>query len=472
MTVSLKNRTIDAELLQLIRPQQAWQCRVIPIEKNNGTLKLAIDEEADIKAISDELHLTLDNEFKLVPVSKDEINYGLGKYYRLNNQSKQTSLGKQDNFLDKIIEEAGSSKASDIHIEPNEKSCNIRFRIDGHLVEKFKISKEDYFTLLNQIKIKSNLDIAEKRLPQDGRILMESKNALDLRVSILPTLTGEKIVMRLLGKEASIFDLEKLGFTDAQIKVYQKAIHKKSGIILISGPTNSGKTTTLYATISQLNKKDTNILTAENPVEYSIDGVNQVQIKESIGLTFAAALRSFLRQDPDIIMVGEIRDRETAEMAIRASLTGHLVLSTIHTNSAIGTVTRLIDEGVEPYLIADTLNISIAQRLIRKLCHHCRIQVTLEDIEPDDLLSNFLSEKNAPIYQTGECANCHYTGYSGRVAIYEVIPIDNQIGHYIRNNELATSDNLIQYTSLRDRASELLLSGQTSWDEVKQYIIE
>ena len=301
---------------------------------------------------------------------------------------------------------------------------------------------------------------------------MESKNALDLRVSILPTLSCEKIVMRLLGKDASIFDLKKLGFTEDQLAVYQNSIQKKSGIILISGPTNSGKTTTLYATISQLNEKDINILTAENPVEYSIDGVNQVQIKESIGLTFASALRSFLRQDPDIIMVGEIRDKETAEMAIRASLTGHLVLSTIHTNSAIGTVTRLIDEGVEPYLIADTLNISIAQRLIRKMCNHCKIRMEVDDQESNDQLDGFLTNGDAQVYQAGECAHCHYTGYSGRVAIYEVVPIDREIGHFIRKNELAIKDNIIQYTSLKDRASELLVSGVTSWEEVKQFIIE
>lgn len=469
MNTSFEHIEIDTILLQKLGSKQAWHYRVIPYRFQDDVLQLAIDESIDSNKVKNELQLILDDAFELHPITKDQINYGLSKFYRLSN-NESVRVSTSDDFLDKIVSKAKELKSSDIHIEPYEEHCIIRYRVDGHLIEKFNLSIQDYFTLLNQIKIKSNLDIAEKRLPQDGRILMKENGNLDLRVSILPTLTGEKVVMRLLGKQAANFDLQKLGFTSNQLSEYKKAISKESGIVLISGPTGSGKTTTLYATLQLLNKKQVNILTIEDPVEYTIEGINQVQVKESIGLDFARALRAFLRQDPNIIMVGEIRDKPTAEMAIRASLTGHLVLSTIHTNSAAGTITRLIDMGIAPFLIADTLNISIAQRLIRKLCEQCKIKTNSREIKDEYIRTTLTHQGIEVIYTPSECSHCHFTGYSGRIAIYELLPINDKICTYIRRNQLMENIEEIDYVPIKDQALQLLKNGITGWQEVSPYL--
>ena len=263
--------------------------------------------------------------------------------------------------------------SSDIHIEPYEKYSRVRFRIDGHLIEQFKVNQSQYPQIVNQVKIKAGLDISQKRLSQDGRIAINAEgNEFDIRVSCLPTLHGEKIVMRILKRDTSDINLEHLGFTKKELQVYKEGIKNPNGIILISGPTGSGKTTTLYGTLKLLNEESRNITTIEDPIEYTLEGINQVQLKEDIGFDFPSALRTFLRQDPDIIMVGEIRDEKTANMAIKAALTGHLVFSTIHTNSAWATISRLIDMNIPPFLIASTLKISMAQRLVRKLCPKCK----------------------------------------------------------------------------------------------------
>jgi len=325
---------------------------------------------------------------------------------------------------------------------------------------------------VNKIKIMSNLDIAEKRLPQDGRIFFKTRNnQIDIRVSILPTLHGEKAVLRLLGSDASDIDINSLGFEQEQLKPYYNAYNQSNGIILISGPTGSGKTTTLYATLKELNKLTRNILTIEDPIEYTLEGINQVQLKEKIGLDFATSLRTFLRQDPDIIMVGEIRDVDTAKMATRAALTGHLVLSTIHTNSAIGVISRLIEMGVSPFLIADTLNVAVAQRLLRMLCKSCKEERTLEQ---DNMYYGELKSQGVESYYVAKgCSECYNTGYRGRKAIYEVIPINSKVSELIKKDQIDKIAQLMKEKNIKllaDSALALLKKGETSLEEINPYI--
>lgn len=366
-----------------------------------------------------------------------------------------------------ILEEAAKIKSSDIHLEPYEERCRVRFRIDGKLVERYVIPTTEYPAIVNKIKIKSHLDISEKRLPQDGRIIYEQAGAkFDLRVSVLPTLYGEKVVLRLLNRDATQIQIDRLGFSEVQLAKYLEGIKNPNGLILISGPTGSGKTTTLYATLKLLNRNETNILTIEDPIEYMLEGINQVQLKEAIGLTFGSALRTFLRQDPDIIMVGEIRDGDTAQMAVRAALTGHLVLSTVHTNSAWGTISRLIDMGIPPYLISSTVKLSIAQRLVRKLCPHCKKE---EAFNATDVRWNYRPEAFPESHFTAVgCPECFYTGYHGRIAVYEVITIDDDLREMIRGNELNATEyhEKEKIKTLADQAFQLLVDGTTSLEEV------
>ena len=374
---------ISTEIMQSLTPEQAWHYLIVPKKVNEETLELYHSFTDRNKFIEEELEILFGRKIILHRVAENILRRTLSKYYlrKNHNISDQSIIRgktidfdlKTNDFLFDLLNEASDLRCSDIHIEAYEEEARIRFRIDGKLIERYVIKKDVYPALINQIKILSNLDIAEKRLPQDGRILFKTvRLKYDIRVSIIPAIFGEKVVLRLLGKIASDLNITELGFTEAQFKDYLKGIKRTNGICLISGPTGSGKTTTLYATLNILNKKDTNIVTIEDPIEYTIQGVNQVQLREDIGLTFAKALKTFLRQDPDIIMLGEIRDEETAHMAIRASLTGHLVLSTIHTNSAWGIISRLIDMGIPPFLLASTINVVVAQRLVRKLCRGCK----------------------------------------------------------------------------------------------------
>jgi len=409
---------------------------------------------------------------KIIPISSERINKTLGKYYRLTYKNKRAETisfdgTSQEDFVYKLIVEADYLGSSDIHIERYEERCRVRLRIDGKLIEKYVIHKDDYPALVNKLKIKANLDIAEKRLPQDGRISFEHTGSkFDIRVSLLPTLHGEKIVMRLLSKDATNIDINELGFDTKQLRDYLEGIKKPNGIILISGPTGSGKTTSLYATLKILNEEKTNIVTIEDPIEYTLEGINQVQLKEDIGLSFSSALRSFLRQDPDVIMLGEIRDGETAQMAIRAALTGHLVLSTIHTNSAWGTISRMIDMGVPSYLLASTLSLSVAQRLVRVLCTNCKEQQAFNT-------KLFPSSYQAPRKIIGHyvpvgCEECFYTGYKGRKAVYEVIPIDYEMSEAIKNEQFNVRSELKEkgINQLMDNAFDLFENGETSIDEV------
>ena len=317
----------------------------------------------------------------------------------------------------------------------------------------------------------ASLDISEKRLPQDGRINISSANEdFDIRVSTLPTLHGEKLVLRILSKNKLLSSLDTLGFSESELTRYKAGVEKSNGIVLISGPTGSGKTTTLYATLKLLNTSDTNILTIEDPIEYTLEGVNQVQLKQNIGLDYASTLRTFLRQDPDIIMVGEIRDEATAHMAIRASLTGHLVLATIHTNSAWATVSRLIDMNIPPFLIASTLNMSVAQRLVRKLCNQCKKKQT---IIPQKFQNLNLFKTLKGHYEAVGCAHCYQTGYYGRKAVYEIIPITEELMHSIKSEKLEI-DGYVKKKNIRllkDNMTKLVETGETSLDEVYRFLV-
>ncbi len=338
-------------------------------------------------------------------------------------------------FVNKVLADAFVRKASDIHMEPYEKKFRVRFRVDGNLVEVNQPPKSMMPAVISRIKILAKLDISEKRKPQDGRIKLSiAGRSIDYRVSSLPTIFGEKIVLRLLDSSSLQLDMTKLGFLADQLKVFQDGINQPYGMCLVTGPTGSGKTTTLYSALSALNKPDTNISTAEDPCEYNLEGINQVNVRKDIGLTFAACLKSFLRQDPDIIMVGEIRDLEVGEIAVEAALTGHMVLSTLHTNDAASTITRLLNLGIEPFLVVAALNVVVAQRLLKRICPHCREVVN--DAEKSLIACGVTPEsaKKITVYKGRGCLECNNTGYKGRCAVHEVLPMTTAIKELVLNN--------------------------------------
>ncbi|WP_321515391.1 GspE/PulE family protein [Marinifilum fragile] len=470
------NLQIATELVQSISAEQAWHYEIIPAGNSIGNIEFYCSESADTEELQAELEILFGCSITFQKIEEESLKNALVRYYPKATKGRQSSAkqftGTYDDFLPKVISEAYGIGASDIHIEIYEETARIRFRVDGKLVERYRVASEEYPALVNKIKIQANLDIAEKRLPQDGRIFFKGNiGEFDIRVSSLPTMNGEKVVLRLLNKDAGKVSLDQLGFSEEQLETYLKAIKRPNGIVLISGPTGSGKTTTLYATLQLLNNNESNILTIEDPIEYTLEGINQVQLKEDIGLTFSSALRTFLRQDPDIIMLGEIRDKETAQMAIRAALTGHLVFSTIHTNSAWGTISRLTDMGVPPYLLAGTINLTMAQRLIRLLCPHCKAEIDTKDslYPPGFVPPNNLQKHSTP---TG-CEHCYYTGYSGRKAIYELIPIDDDMARVIRDNEQeqVIAEDSANIKLLKNAAWELFSSGQTSIEEVYPFFV-
>ncbi|WP_442267067.1 GspE/PulE family protein [Tenacibaculum sp. ZS6-P6] len=465
-----KKFDLSTDLVQLISSELAYEYRIIPKIKTDLKITFLTDKE-DLVDLKNELEVILGSVVSLEKEEKEIINKFLLNNYRKRNKGTST-LNYTDDFLLNIIHEAKEIGSSDIHFEAFEEQNKVRFRIDGKLIEKYLISLDEYPKIVNRLKIMSGMDISEKRLPQDGRInITTAYEDFDIRVSSLPTLHGEKLVLRILSKNNVAIQLDKLGFTKEELHSYKKAVKKPNGIILISGPTGSGKTTTLYATLKELNKEDTNILTIEDPIEYTLEGVNQVQLKEDIGLDFASTLKTFLRQDPDVIMVGEIRDVATANMAIRAALTGHLVLSTIHTNSAWGTISRLIDMGVPSFLIASTLNVSIAQRLVRKLCDNCkeRIDVNEEDV-PEEIVESELLKTH---FKAVGCEHCYQTGYKGRKAIYEIIPVTKPIEKAIKKEQSEIEDYLIDnnISTLKVNALNLVKEGVTSIDEVYSLLI-
>jgi len=463
-------QAIDPAIANLVPRKLARHYRIVSFEKRQDSVALYTDV-AQLAALEEELSLVLGFSYRLEQIETPLLEAYLQKYYfeeGIGGQTKESKLLSMNNdFLDRLIMEAKQLQSSDIHIESFKERGRVRIRIDGMMVERYTLSKADYPALINKIKIQSNLDIAEKRLPQDGRIhYTKGGEQFDIRVSVLPTLHGEKVVLRLLNNNATNIHLDSVGMSGADLENYLHGIRKPNGIVLISGPTGSGKTTTLYATLKHLNKETTNILTIEDPIEYTLEGINQVQLREHIGLTFGAALRTFLRQDPDIIMVGEIRDPDTANMAIRAALTGHLVLSTIHTNSAWGTISRLVDMDIPPFLIANTLNTSVAQRLVRLLCPSCKKETAATaDIYPKQFKPYYQVERCAVAVG---CAECYFTGYKGRKAVYEIIPMDQELASEIKKGNMQVDELLRarKIKTLGENAFDLFARQETSIEEI------
>ncbi|MBI2898030.1 MAG: type IV-A pilus assembly ATPase PilB [Deltaproteobacteria bacterium] len=454
--VDLSDYEIDADVIKLVPKEVCERHRVIPVSRAGSSLIVAMADPTNLHAIDDIKFLTGYNVEPVVAsesaissciesyheqaISYDEVMEGFeeaeiefgGEEEDINvlELEKMSEDAPVVRLVNAILINAIKKGASDIHIEPYERKLRVRYRVDGVLHDEMSPPLRLRNALVSRLKIMSQLDIAERRLPQDGRIKLKlgKGREMDFRVSVLPTLFGEKVVLRLLDKGSLQLDMTKLGFDESPLEDFMWSIHQPFGMVLVTGPTGSGKTTTLYSALHDLNKISHNICTAEDPVEYNLHGINQVQMHDDIGLNFASALRSFLRQDPDIIMVGEIRDFETAEISVKAALTGHLVLSTIHTNDAPSTVSRLLNMGVEPFLVTASVNLILAQRLARKICAGCKVEA---ERPPDDALSSmgFTDDQIAVgrFMKGGGCRDCSGTGYRGRVALYEVMPFKDEL---------------------------------------------
>ncbi|MGC8926310.1 MAG: type II secretion system ATPase GspE [Myxococcota bacterium] len=495
---TIKAEKVDIELIKDLPINYLKQHRLIPVELNERYVLILIADPYNLTPI-DVVASLFKRPYRLILAPSDEVISVINGVFDRKSQEAEavmddmatanlgelaSELNEPQDLLDagdeapiirlvnSLFAQAIRERASDIHIEPYEKEIVVRFRIDGVLYEIIKPAKRFHSSICSRIKIMAGLNIAEKRLPQDGRIRFKiAGKDIDVRVSVIPTAHGERIVMRLLDKSAVILDLEQLGIFDDKLKVVRELIRRSHGIILVTGPTGSGKTTTLYAALSDINSPDINILTAEDPIEYQIKGISQLQVNPKIGLTFAGALRSFLRQDPDVILVGEIRDLETAEIAIQASLTGHLVLSTLHTNDAATAVTRLVDMGVEPFLVASSLLAVMAQRLVRVVCPECRVPYmpTYEEMAKIGLSSEEVKKKGF-IYKSQGCVKCMKTGYAGRIGIYELLIIDDEIRHLVLKNTDSTQIKKLAVLkgmdTLRDDGAKKVLQGITTIDEV------
>ncbi len=439
-------------------------CNIQPVISPENTIQKAIDAYyEDTSGLNELIKGISEGELELVEESEEDFSE-----QDLQSQVQDKPLVK---LVDGIIAEAINKGASDIHFECYEKRVRVRYRYDGSLQESAPIPYKYRAAIISRMKIMADLDISERRLPQDGRIKVKlGGRTVDLRVSVLPTIFGEKVVMRILDPKSLMVDMTKLGFPELALKNFDRAIHLPYGMILVTGPTGSGKTTTLYSALKTLNTPDVNIMTAEDPVEFNFDGINQVLVRSDIGLTFAAALRSFLRQDPDIVMVGEIRDGETADIAIKAALTGHLVFSTLHTNDAASTINRLVDMGVPSYLVAASTKLIMAQRMVRKICNHCKheIEITPQILEMLQLTNE--EGEGLKIYEGKGCGNCNNIGYSGRTGLFEVMPISSTIERMIV--EGASSAQIKEkgieqgMLTLRSAGLEKLKLGITSVEEV------
>jgi general secretion pathway protein E/type IV pilus assembly protein PilB len=450
--IDLTDIEIDPDLLRRVPSKAVHRYRLIPIEQRNGTIRVATSNPFDLYAF-DELRLLTGAKIETVLATEEEISRVIKTYYGVGGQTVEDLIASnaatievvtdfdKDNadlieqaqeatvvkLVNEILLEAIRERASDIHIEPYENDLKIRYRIDGilHTTNVPPEIRRFHAAIVSRIKILSNLNIAEKRLPQDGGFKIKAQNRdIDLRVSIIPTAFGSAVVMRILDKQSALMGLAELGMIDEAHAGMLTLISQPFGIILVTGPTGSGKTTTLYAALNAIKTDEIKILTVEDPIEYYIDGISQVNVKPAIGLTFAAGLRSFLRHDPDVILVGEIRDLETAEVAINASLTGHLVFSTLHTNDAVTATTRLLDMGVEPFLVSSSITGVLAQRLVRKICPHCRTPHHPDPGEIPAELSRLL-KPDQPLYKGTGCADCRHTGYRGRLGIFELLMIDD-----------------------------------------------
>ncbi|MDE5782347.1 MAG: Flp pilus assembly complex ATPase component TadA [Lachnospiraceae bacterium] len=503
--VDLRKIKIDEEIGKMLNEEFIRKNCLIPIGYDQlvpNVLRVAMADPMDIVAIDD---ISIITNLQVDPVlsTKSQINYQIDKVFgatkamaaaeqyrkeRDRDKEKIVSEKEQDNRADdvedspivqlvrSILEQGVRRRASDIHIDPWEYEVKVRYRIDGALVDVMKYDIDFLSAISARIKIIGGMDISEKRKPQDGRIAMSvDRREYDVRVSILPTVNGEKIVMRLTSKENLTRDKKNLGFSQEELEKFDRILKNPHGIILVTGPTGSGKSTTLYTALSELNTEDVNIITVEDPVEANMEGINQVHVNEKAGLTFAASLRSILRQDPDIIMIGEIRDGETAGIAVKAAITGHLVVSTLHTNGTASTITRLADMGIEPYMIGDSLVGVIAQRLVRRLCPDCKRPV--QATEDEKRLLGVREDQPVTIYEPGnECQTCGGVGYFGRIGVYEIMPVNNELRIKIaagaRADELkaqAVSDGM---HTLKDGGIRLCLEGVTSFKEALKIAYE
>jgi len=497
-SINLAEFEIDPTVVKLLPVEVVQKYQAIPVNRSGSTLILAMSDPSNIFAIDDIKFMTGYN-VEVVVASDTGIKSAIDKYYDqsasladmmsdldmddlevvaehddvdVTSLERATEDAPVVKLVNMILSDAIKRKASDIHIEPYERSFRVRYRIDGVLYEAMKPPLKLKNAITSRLKIMAELDIAERRLPQDGRIKIKLGGGkdMDFRVSVLPTLFGEKIVMRLLDKSSLQLDMTKLGYEPEALAHFKEAIHKPFGMVLVTGPTGSGKTVSLYSALAELNTTTENISTAEDPVEFNFAGINQVQMHEDIGLNFAAALRSFLRQDPDIIMIGEIRDFETAEIGVKAALTGHLVLSTLHTNDAPATINRLLNMGIEPFLVASAVNLITAQRLARRICAECR---EIEEIPVQALIDAGCSPEEAPsvvCYKGKGCTKCNETGYKGRVGFYQVMPMYEELRELILNGantaEIKRESMRLGVKTMRQSGLTKLKEGVTSVEEV------
>jgi len=497
-SINLSDFEIDPAVSKIIPSEISQKYQIVPVNRAGSTLIVAMSDPSNIFAIDDIKFMTGYN-VEVVVASETAIKAAIDKYYDqsasladvmgdfemedleivgdeeevdISSLERATEDAPVVKLVNLILTDAIKKKACDIHIEPYERVFRVRYRIDGVLHEVMKPPLKLKNAITSRLKIMAELDIAERRLPQDGRIKIKLGGGkdMDFRVSVLPTLFGEKVVLRLLDKSNLQLDMTKLGYEPEALEHFQREIHKPFGMVLVTGPTGSGKTVSLYSALSELNKVTENISTAEDPVEFNFAGINQVQMHEDIGLNFAAALRSFLRQDPDIIMIGEIRDFETAEIGIKAALTGHLVLSTLHTNDAPATINRLLNRGIEPFLVASAGNLITAQRLARRVCGECKV---VEEIPVQALIDAGVPPEEAPevvCHKGAGCTKCNGTGYKGRVGFYQVMPMLEQIRELILNGantaEIKRESMRLGIKTMRQSGLTKLKEGVTSFEEV------
>jgi len=492
--VNLDNYVINMDATKLISEKLAKRTNSIPLKIWNDKILVAINDPLNIFDIED-IEMESGKKVEIVLATKSQIQNAIEKYMGRRSAEKAVEDFNKENLINSdleffdeevdlnvnnspvvrlinsLIRQALKMGASDIHIEPFENRIRVRVRIDGDLQEILTPSKHTESAIVTRVKIIAGMNIAEKRLPQDGRIEMKIDDSIiDLRISVLPTVYGEKIVMRLLDRGNFLKTKKELGFTQGNMEIFDSILEAPNGVILVTGPTGSGKTTTLYASLNELNKINKNIITVEDPVEYKIEGINQVQVNTKAGLLFSTGLRSILRQDPDIIMVGEIRDEETAEIAVRAAITGHLVISTIHTNDAPSTIMRLQDMGIKPFLVATSIRGIVAQRLVKKVCTNCKIEYEASEYEKRLLEV----DGKLTLYRGKGCPKCYNTGYSGRIAIHEILKVNKTIREIITAggsiDEISNAAQKSGMKTLKDNCKELVLSGVTTVEEYSQVV--